>query len=505
MRSRGEFTHLLEDLNEQFRIYIKYIATQNIEERFIKNLRGISQFAKKENKKVAVIIDGIDHVTREELDKLDKPLTNHLLRPDSLPINIIFLIAGQHFQSIPWYDSLKDTDLCKNYEIKPFSMNQIKEFLVKFYKYPKQIEFQVIERLFNKTQGNPRYLKLICQKFGNSEELNKGMELIEEKFLDFEKDWNELYEKYWISFGFENNIIFKNIAGLISRIFGPIDLAWLKSWPERTEIEKFIKKFDFCFKRYFNILLFDHNSFKSYLQKKSISFTGMQIEKEEIGFFNILASRCDREGLDSYCHWLRLKYLKNAGKIGDFEINREYFIQQWLQGRILSDIVQDIRLLLEYYINNKCIETTFKVIFLKLEFELREELNKLDTKPDYIFLINPVFEESRPYLYYLVSIVLHSLDVSPSFKLDFILFLIDKFDLVKEKDLYLLIKNYFKNNKQNWIEVYHNPDYDEIFTKKWLKIDLFFEIDADKVIEEYNTFLIAKQKEYLLRAERGNY
>jgi len=505
LRSRGDLTTFLGDLNNQIHMYIKNITSKNIREQFTYNLKKISIFGKEKRKKIVIIIDGIDHVTREELDKIDKPFTNFLLNPQSLPSNIIFLISGQNFQSISWYESSIDTKFCKNYEMQPFTIDQITRFLKKYYSFEEEIEFQVLQRLFNKTQGNPSYLKHICSNFEKLEDLNENTSNIDTQFLDFEKDWDELFEKYWRIYGFEDNLSFTNVAGLISRIFGPIDITWLRLWPERLEIEKFISIFGWCFKRYSNILLFDHNSFKNYLQKKSISVLGIKIEKEERDFFNKLAQKCEVAGSNSYYSWFKLRYLNNAGKIDEFKIERNFFVEQWMQGRNLSDIIEDLRLLLEYYINNKNVELTFRIIYVKLEFELRKEINKLDTSPDYIFLINPVFQEINDHTYYLVSVILNSLDISPSFKLDLILYLIDSFNLRDCKDLYLLINKYFKISKQNWIEIYHNPDYDENFTKKWLQVALFFNTNADIVIKEYNKFLVAKHKDYFHVGERARY
>jgi len=503
-RSRGELEHFFQDLNDQFKDYIKGISIQDIHERFTENLYKLSELAEEKNKKILIIIDGIDHVTREELDKLDKPLTKFLPKPSTLPEGIIILVGGQHFRSIPWYLSSKDSKECKIFNIPSFTELEIEKYVKKYFKNEKSFDFNILDALFKKTQGNPRYLKLICENFESYDDLCKNHQKID-GYLDFDNNWDDLYQKYWISFEFEKDQSYRNIAGMISRIHGPIDIMWFYSWPERTQLENFLSKFSFLFKKYNNILLFEHNSFKTFLQRTSVRFAEISMDIKEIDFYRELASRCDSSNADSYAFWDKIIYLRKAEKIEDFVINREYFISQWLQGRNLGDIVEDIRILFEYYMNNKNIETTFKVIFLKLEFEVRMAINELDTNPNYIFLINPVFTSSEHHLLYLSANILHSIETSPLFKLDFILFLIDRGILKEDSILFLLIKEYFKSNRQNWIEVSHNPTYDKDFTLKWLKVAYFIEKNSNLVIADYNKFLSAKHKNYIVEGQRWRY
>lgn len=505
-RSRGELEHLLEDLMEQFKLYIKSTSIQEVSQRFTEDLKNLSVLAEQKSKKILIIIDGIDHIRREEMDKLTKPLTNFLPRPSALPKNIIFLISGQNFSSISWYESLKDTQECKFVSLTPFGINEIEQYVKKYYKYDESIDFNLTNKLFKKTQGNPRYLQLICKNFESYEDLFVKRDIID-KYINFDNDWDDLYEKYWISFGFGSDHRFKKLAGLISRIYGPIDLIWLNSWPEHGEIDEFISKFGFFFKKYSNILFIEHNSFKNYLQKKSLSFAGISIENEEKEFFNDLVKRCDENNKDSYSYWNKMIYLKKAEKIKDFIINREYFSFQWLEGRNLADIIEDFRILLEYYFDNNNIESTFKLLFLKVEFELREELNRLDTdkNPKYIFQINPIFFISEHHLIYLCANILHSLEVSPIFKIDFILYLIEQNILKENSNEFLLIKEYFRSNRQDWIKLSYNPNDDSTFTKKWLKVAYFFEKESDLIITDYLKFLSTTSEDYLMQGGKWRF
>jgi len=502
-RSRGEIDHFYEDLNEQFRYYIRSTSFKDVNERFIENLYKLSEMAEEKEKKVLIIIDGIDHVTQEEMEKLAKPLTSYLPKPSTLPNRIIFLVSGQHFDSIPWYKQSEDFKELNIFHIPTFTEKEIELYLMKYFKNETPLEFEIIEVLLNKTQGNPRYLKHICENFESYDDLRNNKHMINEN-LDF-NGWDNIYEKYWVSFGFEDDSNYNKIAGLISRIHGPIDLMWLQSWLENTQVDIFILKFKFFFKQYSNIILFDHNSFKQFLQKKSVKFGGISIKDKEKEIYNDLASRCNENNIDSYAHWNKIIYLKKAERIKDFDINVNYFLSHWLQGRNLADIIEDIGNLLEYYMENNEIETTFKIILLKLEFELRQAINELDTNPNYIFLINLVFKNSEYHILYLCANILNSVEVSPLFKLDYILYMMDQGFLKEENNIFLLINDYFKDNRHNWIEVSHNPDYDKKFTKKWLQVALIFEKDSNKIITDYKKFLLGKHKSYLLEGERWRY
>lgn len=503
-RSRGELIHFLEDLNEQFKMYIKKTSIDDIKKRFTQNLKRLGEIAEERGIKVLIIIDGIDHIKREEIDKLDQPFTDFLPKPSALPKNIIFLISGQHFKSIPWYKSFISSIECKLFKISHFTDKEIELYIRKRYDFENTIEFKIIDKLFNKTQGNPRYLALICNNFEKYDDLHRNY-LIIDKYLDFDNDWNELYENYWNSFEFEKDPVYKEIAGLISRIFGPIDLKWLQSWKEHSYIEQFISNFKFCFKVYSNIILFEHNSFKTFLQKKSEEFAGELINKKENKYYSDLANRCN-ENSNSYSYWNKIIYMKKAIEIKNFIHNSDYFLNQWFQGRNFEDIIEDIRILLEFYMENDDFEKSFELIFLKLEFEVRQALNDLDADLfNYIFLLNPNLIDSKHYLLYLCANILHSIEIPPSFKINFLLYLIDRDILREDFDLFKLTKEYFLFNRHNWIEVSYNPDSDKIFTKKWLEIAYFFKKDSDAIILDYNRYLLANYEDYLMQAERWRY
>lgn len=504
-RSRGELVHFFEDLNEQFKVYIKGISIDDIKKRFKDNLEKIAEIAEEKDKKILIIIDGIDHVTREEINKLRHPLTNFLPKPSALPKNIIFLIGGQHFKSIQWYKSFKGSKECKLFKIPPFTDKEIKSYTRQHYNYENTMDFKIIDKLFNKTQGNPRYLTLICNSFETYDDLCRNSQTIDE-YLDFDSDWNDLYEKYWIFFGFERNNTYKEIAGLISRIHGPIDLIWLKTWSEHSFIEQFILNFKFLFSVYSNIILFEHNSFKTFLQKKSVKFAEVLIDDDkEKKLYSELARRCN-ENSNSYAYWNKIIYLKKAAEIKKFKYNRDYFLSQWFQGRNLEDIIEDIRVLLEFYMKCDEIEKSFELIFLKLEFEVREALNKHDTDLlNYIFLLNPDLINKKHHLLYLCASILHSIEISALFKINFLLYLIERGILKEDSAIYKLIKEYFAFNRLNWIDLSYNPESDKTFTKKWLKVAYFLRKDSNAIILDYNKFLLTYSEDYLMQAERWRY
>ena len=505
-RFRGEAVYFFEDLNEQFQSHIKGINIDDAGQRFKNNLKKLSKIAKEKGKKVLIIIDGIDHVTREEIDKLTQPLINILPKPSALPDNILFLIGGQHFDSILWYDSSK----YKPYEMPHFTDKEIELYIKLHYNYDNTINFNILEKLFNKTQGNPRYLTLICAKFKTYEDLCKKSQLIDE-CLDFNDDWNDLYRRYWISFGFEKDNSFKEVTGLISRIYGTIDLMWLKSWSESIYIEQFISRFGFLFKRYSNVLLFEHDSFKTFLQKESITFAGVLDSRKEEEFYSELAKRCNKDS-SSYAFWHKITYLKKARKIESFEYDSEYFISHWLQGRVLEDIIEDIRILLEYYVDCSNIKKSFEIMLLKLRFEMRDDITELDilinevgTNLNYIFLLNPNLISIEYNLIFFCSNLLLSTDISTSFKISLIIYLKEKEILREDTPIFRLIRDYFKKDRQNWIETLFNPEIDKINTELWLRVNHIFIKDTGVIIKDYFRYLLAKNKEFLMQAGRWRY
>jgi len=501
IRSRGELKHFIEDLKEQFKLYISGFSETEIERKFIEYLKKLSNYAQKEDKKIIIIIDGIDHISREEILKIDKPFYLFLLIPDSLPENIIFLVAGQHFKDISWYQDSIKTNLCFEFKIPHFDKNDIENYLRNFYSYNETIEYDILNILHSKTQGNPYYLKVICQNYNNFHELNNSIEIINENFEVFEEDWNKLYEKYWNIFGFNSNPRFKEIAGLISRIRGPIDISWLQKWPESREIELFINKFRFFFKRYGNVLLFDHNSFKNYLNNKGTQYLGESLNAVNLKLYRILAERCNLEETKEYHNWIEIYYLKEANLLDNYEINRDVFLKFWNQGRPVFAIIEDLRILLEFYFAQRDIETIFKIMLLKMEFEVRRIHMEYDNNSGNPFLINPSLLDSKSDYLYLISFTLYSNEIPNQFKLNYINRILSNYSL--DFNIIKLLNYFFIYNKENLIVYEYNPTVNEKNWNTWLQIASFFEKDNLQAVKEgYNIVLTKFEKELRERLDQ---
>lgn len=475
LRPRGELDSYLGDLLKQFSNYIRLDHTKSLRDQFSDALNKLLNFGKKKNRKIVIIIDGIDHISREEISLIDKPFFLFLHNLGQLPENIFFIIGGQHFKDINWYDNSRETDLFKTFQIPSFGYEEIKIFIQKNYNNPELISEDLINVLLKKTQGNPWYLDLIIEKYLEYSQIEADIEIIKTQFLDFEGTWNDLYEKYWNIFFQNSSSDFKRIAGKISRIYGPIDIHWLKLWSDLDKIEQFLKSFDFLFKIYGNIIKFSQDSFKYFLREKSINFLGINISEKE--YYKELAENCKIEGCKPHHNWFYIYYLKNAYELKTFSINRNYFLEQFLDGRPLLSILEDLRTLLEFYISINGVKSAYEIFLIKMEFEYREYYVNHEMNIDYFYLINPQIIENKYNLNFIVSLILTSTEISRSHKINFI----SNFILTQGLNtdvIALMIKDFLKINKTSLLEYDHNSKFNQENTKNFLKI--LFTTDPNK-------------------------
>ncbi len=328
------------------------------------------------------IIDGIDHIQREQPPAVS--ITTILPNLTDVPAGIFFILSTQTLNSLP---TTIEHNLSKNEKriiyIENLSKSRVFEIIERF---PLKISINSYqqETIFQKTNGHPLALIYLLNYINQMEDFS-----ILTQFLDdhstFGENIEELYLKHWEPI---RNAELVEFFGFISRLRGYIDFKWIL---EEFGIEKvnILKSFLHYFRKEGTRLYFFHNSFREFLQKKSQEFTPDSEASLDSYYHNRILEKIERSNLPNNHH---LKYdliyhcyhAKQYEKIIELSVP-DYFRNQFYNLRPYTQIRDDINLVM------KSFKPKFNHIsifnFLLIGAELHQRFEVLDHFYEDIFKI----------------------------------------------------------------------------------------------------------------------
>lgn len=184
--------------------------------RFYSQLDNISENYKTSGIPFIIIVDGLDHITREYKECREK-LMDVLPSPYDIPDGVIFVLGSQHFDRLGLNPAIeKETTSAANLiEMPPLSRTETDELCKKLLAAD-LITTAVLDKCWRKSQGHPLYLRYLLNQISN-----EGTEA-----LDAMNDAPEGIEDYYARLigPLLDKVPLKQALGLISRITGAIKL-----------------------------------------------------------------------------------------------------------------------------------------------------------------------------------------------------------------------------------------------------------------------------------------
>lgn len=339
--SRGSKTAFLNDIVKQIhkagiqdKTTLPPIKDQAaLKSRFYSQLECISDNYKKSGVPFVILVDGLDHITREYKGCVDT-LMDALPTPSDLPEGVIFVLGSQHFDHLGLNAELEkaSTDVANLVEMPPLSKEETSRLCMKLLEETIATE-NVLEKCWWKSQGHPLYLRYLLNQISI-----EGVGALEG--MD---DTPEGVEDYYtrIIGPMLDKVSLKYALGLISRIVGAIRLDDVRMLcVEETVID--IKNQMLHLFRYDKAgqeLTFFHNSFRQYLLNKTAEdvLTGEFDKAKAKGYYHQLAVHFKDT-------WDRGYYLYKAEEYDDFvsEITPEKLYQQIQDYRPLWSVRRDM-------------------------------------------------------------------------------------------------------------------------------------------------------------------
>ena len=280
-----------------------------------------------------VVVDGLDHITREYHSNRDS-LMEALPSVADLPEGVIFVLGSQHFDNLNLHQSIEKEykNKANLVEIPPLSKEESNDLCGKLL-VPDLIAETVLEKCWTKSQGHPLYLRYLLNQISV-----EGVDVLE-KIGDMPEEVDDYYGR--IIGTLLDKPELRNAIGLLSRISGVIKLSDLRALTQGNalvEIKNNLRHL-FIYDKAGQELSFFHNSFRQYLLNKTSEdiFTDSYSCSEDIAYYRRLAEYF----IDG---WDRGYYLYKAEEYDKFieEINPDYLYSQIQNYRPLWSVRRDV-------------------------------------------------------------------------------------------------------------------------------------------------------------------
>jgi hypothetical protein len=270
-RQRGEDVTLLHDLvvmleERGFKTQSKTLVSYDLSDlvdRFDDQLLLMSKDYKESGKSNIIVIDGLDHVPREYTDCVHS-FIGILPTPSKIPEGVIIILGSQKYTHL---DKLQP-EILKEYKLgkrtvpmSPFSKEEMGRLVSR--KLPAMtMTAEQLEKLYNKTQGHPLYLRYIVENLKTNNDIDQTLEAVSPYTDDIECYYSRMIEPAL------ENVNLKDMLGLVSHIVGPIHWDFVKEWGMPKEamdlFSKKVKSLLNCDNKH-KVYTFFHNSFRQYL------------------------------------------------------------------------------------------------------------------------------------------------------------------------------------------------------------------------------------------------
>ena len=288
---RGEAVYFLHDLSIQISQLNKNLKTlipkdeNDLVHLFKESIEDCKRIYDRTKQKTIIIIDGLDHIEREQNPK--RSLLKILPLPDDIPDGIIFLLSSRYEHLSDLNATIKE-HLNENRKIQIESLSKDSTYtIINSYNKLNEYKDEIKEKIFLISEGHPLYLRYILEELDNSD--IEPIKILEDKpkiYGNILIDYNLFWERI------KTNGELRNLLGLISRLRTSVNLNEIESnfgFEDSTLLD-----FNKYVSQYFNKITnvnwqFFHNSFKFFLQEKTAQeiLTNTVSTKKDIEFYLI--------------------------------------------------------------------------------------------------------------------------------------------------------------------------------------------------------------------------
>jgi hypothetical protein len=335
---------------------------------FEEQLRYLGDTYKKTGTKTVIVIDGLDHITREYLLGSNSLLSD-LPSPGALPEGVYMILGSQTYQLQSLSsDVLNEFDRrTRTVTMDGMSAIEIRRFLELQKLAPALLEKQVVQ-VIEKSQGHPLYLSYVVEKIREQENRD---DLLGEFDL-IEGDIENYYNKIWRPIA--SNVEMIKLLGYMCRIIGPIRPPFVMEWNlGETSLHQFRDSARFLFNQTDTDWTFFHNSFRQFLILRTAINSLTEVFDQGISFKAHADLANFYKSSKTERSWKRNFHLFEAQLYDDFlqEATPDEFTRQVLAFRPMHEISNDAKMGLEIANMRKNPTLLLRYLFALSEVQIR--------------------------------------------------------------------------------------------------------------------------------------
>jgi hypothetical protein len=344
---------------------------------FEKLLGGAALRYKRDGVKTIIVIDGLDHVPREE--RPSRSLLTELPLPNAIPAGVLILLGSQKLdlEGLPPGVIAQASEVGRRFDIAPLPKQSILE-LAKLANLPTDID---LNRLYEASGGHPLAARYLIAALATAS-ADETETILSDDFAPG-KDLNAFYERAWNELA--NATEARDALAYISLIEGSI---------AAVELDKLvgINGTDAAWKVAGHLLKMDeggrisifHNSFRLFLLDKTNVRFGRRDEELLRQRYRVLADMAKGCGKSDPQRWLELRYRARAKDRNEVLAlaTPARLRGQFIAGRTPRDIQDDIRLGFAACAETRNAEKLFELILARHEIETRSSSIAVDTLLD---------------------------------------------------------------------------------------------------------------------------
>jgi hypothetical protein len=344
-QGRGEADYFYDDLNAQFSGVLsgstRLFETGRTERQrsFEAALLRAGKEYQDHGTRFLLVIDGLDHIPREEMP--DKSLLTALPLPESIPDGVTFILGTQSvdLKDIPRSVRQQVKQSERNVQIKPLTVGATKRIADQL-GLNSDIDRR---RIHDVAKGHPLVTRYLVELILGRQ---ADVDAILDRDFTFDGDLESLYETAWHGIeAAENAADIRRVLLLLAHAQGTVSPEFLASGTSDKAVEAVLEHAGHLLKTTPDGWEVFHNSFRIFLRAKDVlKFGAPDLNFQPPKVYLALAKMVEAAGPKNEQRWLGFRYLFLAGE-GHAALKaatREYFLDQYLEGRAPFDVQGDI-------------------------------------------------------------------------------------------------------------------------------------------------------------------
>jgi hypothetical protein len=343
---RGEAEHFLTDVCAQlskaglqgprFRNETQIERRQQFEEM----IRRANQRYEKEGIRTLIVVDGLDHIPREEFPQ--QSLLTELPLPSAVPDGIIFVLGSQTLDLQHLRPAVRDqaSQAGRRITIAALDRDGVRRMAD-----ASGLDAGISRaRLFERSQGHPLVTRYLIASLQAAPQHDRAALL--EDAMTFTGDIEAVYASAWR--GIETDTDARHVLAYLARAEGPMPLELLTEAVLERAIENALKATRHLLIESPKGWTIFHNSFRLFILSKPQLRFGKDVADFSRDIYRSLADLARQAAGATPQRWLELRYAARAEehqRVLDLALPQR-FRDQFADGRRIEDLYADVRLAL---------------------------------------------------------------------------------------------------------------------------------------------------------------